>query len=203
MFFNFKNKNDYLEYNPFKSCIIPRPIGWISSKSLNNIINLAPYSYFNAVCDVPPIVMFSSALKENGQKKDSIKNIEETKEFVVNIASESLSEQVLQTSQPLEYEESEIEKFNIEIESSKLVNVPRVKNALISLECKYIRSIDIKALEDKPTSCTMVFGEVVGIYLDDSIIKEGKIDVSKLKPIARLGYNEYAVIDNIFKMSRQ
>ncbi len=201
MFYDTKLNNHNLQYNPFKSCVVPRPIGWISSKSKEGIVNLAPYSYFNAVADLPPVIMFASGFHEDGSDKDSLLNIEATKEFVVNIASYNLREQVSQSSKTLAYNVSEAEEFGIEMEESRMVQPPRVKASLISLECKYIKTVHID-VDGAPASSKLVLGHVIGIYIDDKIISNGKIDINKLEPIARLGYNEYAVIREVFKMNR-
>jgi flavin reductase (DIM6/NTAB) family NADH-FMN oxidoreductase RutF len=201
MFYDTKLNNHNLKYNPFKACVVPRPIGWISSKSVNGIVNLAPYSYFNAVADIPPVIMFASGFNPDGTKKDSIKNIEETGEFVVNIASFDQKDQVSLSSSALPYEVSEAEVFNIEMENSNFVAPPRVKASKISLECKYIKTVPIM-VEERLASSELVLGHVIGVYIDDEIIVDGKIDMNKLKPISRLGYDEYALIEKIFKISR-
>lgn len=201
MFYDTKLNNHNLKSNPFKSCIIPRPIGWISSKSSSGIVNIAPYSYFNAVADIPPTIMFASGSHPDHSDKDSLINIEQTGEFVVNIASYHLREKVNQSSTPLPHNISEATEFNIEIENSKMVKAPRVKDALISLECKYLKTILID-IDGIKASSKLVLGHVIGIYIDDQIIVDRKIDVTKLKPIARLGYNEYTTITEIFKMDR-
>ena len=197
MFYNTAQNNHNLPYNPFKACIVPRPIGWISSQNKQGQINLAPYSYFNAVSDVPPMVMFVSSPHPDGTQKDSLRNIEETGEFVVNIASFGLHEQVNLSSSALPYGTSEAEHFNIETAPSNLVKPPRVKASAISLECQYLKTVDLD-----PSECKMIIGQVIGIYIDDNVLTDGKVDIAKLKPIARLGYNEYALIDQVFKMTR-
>lgn len=201
MFYDTKLNNHNLKYNPFKSCVIPRPIGWISSQSSSGIVNIAPYSYFNAVSDIPPIIMFSSSLNKCEAEKDSLINIEETGEFVVNIASYNLREKINQSSASLPHNISEAKEFNIETEPSIMIKTPRVKDSLISLECKYLQTISIN-VEGEKASSKLVLGHVIGIYIEDKIIVDGKIDVTKLKPIARLGYDEYAVINEVFKMNK-
>jgi flavin reductase (DIM6/NTAB) family NADH-FMN oxidoreductase RutF len=201
MFYDTRIGNHNLASNPFKSCIIPRPIGWISSIDKNGIINLAPYSYFNAISDIPPMVMFASGFKADGSLKDSIKNIQETKEFVVNIASYSSRDKMNLSSTPLDYGVSEVQKYNITTAPSNIVQAPRIAESLIALECEYIKTVDLEVKEKKASS-QMVLGHVVGIYIDEKVLTEGKIDISKLQPIARLGYNEYCVIKESFKMNR-
>ncbi len=202
MFFDPKVKNPSLKYNPFKSCVIPRPIGWISTKSKEDIVNIAPYSYFNAVADSPPVIMFSSTLKEDGEVKDSLKNIEETGEFVVNIVTFSNLEKMLFSSANLPHNHSEALEFDIELANSKIINVPRIMDSPIALECKYLKKIDIE-VDNKKSSCQMILGHVVNIYIDDKIIKDGKIDVESIQLVTRLGYDEYAVIKDIFKMKKK
>lgn len=199
MFLETEKGKGNLAYSPFKSCVVPRPIGWISTVNQQGIVNIAPYSYFNAVADIPPVIMYSSSKKANGEEKDSIRNIEETGEFVVNIATFDMREKVKLSSEPIEYGKSEAELYDIKTISSKMVKPPRIKNSPISLECKFIKKLLLE-VDSKKVSSTVVFGHVVGIYINDEVIVDGKIDLSKIKPIARLGYNEYTVVDNIFKM---
>jgi flavin reductase (DIM6/NTAB) family NADH-FMN oxidoreductase RutF len=202
MFYNTKTNDHNLASNPFKSCIVPRPIAWISTKGKDGVVNLAPYSYFNAVADSPPVIMFASGHQPDGSDKDSLRNIQETGEFVVNIASYGMHEEVNLSSSNLAYGHSEAEHFAIETLESKLVKPPRVASCAIALECKLLQIIEPN-LEGKSVSSKMILGHVIGIYIDDNVLTDGKIDIHKLKPIARLGYNEYAVINDIFKMSRQ
>lgn len=201
MFYNTELNNHNLQHNPFKSCIIPRPIAWISTHSLSGIVNVAPYSYFNAVSDIPPIIMFSSSRKRDGSDKDTLRNIELTGEFVVNIATEELRDLVNISSTPLAYEISEATAFGIETLPSNLVSVPRVKLSPINLECKYIQTTSL-LVESQQCNSKVIFGHVVGIHIDDSIICNGKIDVTKLRPISRLGYDQYSVIKEFFTMNR-
>ncbi len=201
MFFDTKFNNHNLPFNPFKACVVPRPIGWISSVDKNGIVNLAPYSYFNAVADIPPIIMFASGYNLDGSIKDSQRNIEATGEFVVNIASYDLRDLMNLSSSPLAHGVSEVDSFAIETEASTLVKPPRVKAAHISLECKYIKNILLE-VEGENASSQIVLGHVVGIYIQDEVLTDGKVDIAKLRPIARLGYNEYAVIEKVFKMKR-
>lgn len=202
MFYNTEKNDHNLASNPFKSCIVPRPIAWISTKSKDGVVNLAPYSYFNAVSDSPPVIMFSSGHQPDGSDKDSLRNIQETNEFVVNIASYGMHEEVNFSSSNLAYGHSEAEHFAIDMAKSNLVNPPRVASCSIALECKLLQIIE-PHLEGKPISSKMILGHVIGVYIDDNVLTEGKIDIHKLRPIARLGYNQYAIINDIFKMSRQ
>ncbi len=201
MFINTKLENLNLPYNPFKACIVPRPIGWITTQNINNTTNVAPFSYFNAVSDIPPIVMFSCAKKTVGGNKDTSVNIERSGEFVVNIATFDQSNAMNNSSQELDYGVSEANIFSIKTIPSIMVHPPGIKNSPIRLECKFIKTTDLN-FDDHFSNCQVIFGHVVGIYIDDLIITAGKVDISKFKPIARLGYDEYAVIDRVFKMKR-
>lgn len=203
MFYDTRKNNHNLPYDPFKSCIIPRPIGWISSQDLDGNLNLAPYSYFNAVCDEPPMIMFSSLglHAEDDGPKDTIKNIKETGQFVVNIATYHLREAVNLTSASIKRTQNEFQFAALESTPSVLVKPPRVKNSPIHLECIYHQSIQL--LTDHANMLNeMVIGKVIGIHIDDDIISNGKVDVAKMKPIARLGYADYAVVKDVFSMRR-
>lgn len=202
MFYN-TDKNDHgLPHNPFKSCVVPRPIGWITSLSRSGKLNLAPYSYFNAVADVPPMVIFSTTTKhQDGGVKDTLKNVEETKEFVVNVTAWELREAVNITSTDFDRDVNEVEMAKLTVIPSKIVRVPRVKEAPIHLECVYHQSIQLPVIDERHTN-RLIIAKVVGIHIDDNILVDGKIDVTKFKPIARLGYMEYATVDNKFTMER-
>lgn len=205
MFYDTRNNNHNMKYNPFKACVVPRPIGWISSIDNTGVVNIAPYSYFNAISDIPPMVMFASSTNKDGQDKDTIRNILQNGEFVVNIANFAMHQEMQLSSTPLPYGESEAEAFNIEMTSSHCIKTPRIKYSPISLECKYIKTISLDFIDQdnviQPTS-SVVIGHVVGIYIDDSVIVDGKIIINKLDPIARLGYNEYARIIESFTMQK-
>ena len=201
MFYNTKDNNHGLRYNPFKACVVPRPIGWISTINGDGVENLAPFSYFNAVSDSPPVIMFSSSLKQDKDLKDTIKNIKQVQEFVFNLATYDLRQEMMNTGVPLPYGVSEAKEYGIEMESSMFVNPPRVKMSPVSLECRVVRELEID-VENESCGVTVVFGHVVGIYINDEFIVDGKLDILKLKPIARLGYDQYALIDTIFTIKK-
>lgn len=201
MFYDTNLNNHGLKFNPFKSCIVPRPIAFISSMSTDGVINIAPYSYFNAVADTPPVIMFSSGYKADGTEKDTLRNIRSTHEFVVNITTYHLRNQMNLASTALPYGISEAEQFDIETLTSNIVKPPRVKLSPINLECKYIKTVEL-LVDSKSCSSQVVFGHVVGIHIDDSLIIDNKIDITRLQPIARLGSNQYAVVKEFFTMSK-
>jgi flavin reductase (DIM6/NTAB) family NADH-FMN oxidoreductase RutF len=182
--------------------VIPRPIGWISSIDAQGRDNLAPYSYFNLISDAPPMLMFSSAINpHDGGQKDTLKNIEETKEFVVNIVTFDLREKMNLSATDFDRGVSEIKEANLETLPSLLVKPLRIQGSPIHLECVYHQTIDLPSIDGK-NSNKMVLGKIVGIHIDDAVIVDGKIDITKFKPIARLGYHEYCVIESVFNMKR-
>ena len=202
MFYETEKNNHGLPHNPFKACVVPRPIGWITSQDAAGNLNLAPFSFFNAVSDIPPMVMFSISNKHEGvREKDSLKNVEATKEFVCNIATWDLREQVNLSSGEFQSHENEIEITGLETVPSRLVKPPRIKASPIHLECKYYKSIQLP-VKNEQYSNRMILGEVIGIHIADEVLVNGKVDISKVKPIARLGYFDFAVVLETFEMPR-
>lgn len=186
----------------FKACIIPRPIAWVSTINLDGNYNLAPFSYFNAVADEPPMIMFSTTNAHiEGGPKDTLKNIEDVGEFVVNVATYEMRSSINETSVDLPRRCSEFDYANVEYESSELVKAPRVKKSPINFECLYHSSIQLPSNSEN-TINRMVLGKVIGLYINPYIMSDGLIDINKIQPIARLGYNDYAKIENIFTMLR-
>lgn len=201
MFFTPGNhKQSGLEFNPFKAIVSPRPIGWISSVGHDGGVNLAPYSFFNAISDNPPMVGFSASPGENGEK-DSLVYIRETKEFVVNIVSRAMIDSMNASSAALPRGQSEFDHAGLGKEKSNLVAAPRVATAPCQLEC---RLWDIIALPEASNGSrnNLVIGEVIGIHIDDSIVVDGKVDVTRYQPVCRLGYKDYAAIETVFELTR-
>lgn len=205
MFYEPKKKDHGLPKNPFNSLIIPRPIGWISSADKQGIHNLAPYSFFNAVSYSPPTVMFSGGVgSASDGMKDSIRNIEATGEFVCNIATWDTREQMNKSSKTLPPDADEISLSNLTAIASSIVSAPRIKEAPVHLECRYLKSVDIPGWTEAD-AYRVIFGEVVGIHIDDDFITdEGLVDVAKMLVIGRLGYSDYTRIDDdsLFSMER-
>jgi flavin reductase (DIM6/NTAB) family NADH-FMN oxidoreductase RutF len=200
MYYDPRKNNHNLPHDPFTALVVPRPIGWISTVDRGGTVNLAPYSFFNAVAARPPCVMFSSATR-----KDSQRNAEETGEFVYNLATWELREEMNMTSAGVEPGVSEPELARLEMTPSVMVRPPRVKKAPVALECKYVTTVKLLGTDGKPQSYSVIFGEEVSIYIDDSIIANGIVDLARARPIARLGYlDDYAVVnpETIFKMKR-
>jgi flavin reductase (DIM6/NTAB) family NADH-FMN oxidoreductase RutF len=192
------SKNDHgLRRDPFKAIMAPRPIGWITAMNAQGAINLAPYSYYNAVVSAPPLVMFSSE-----GWKDSVSFIAETKEFVCNLATWDLRNEVNQSSAPYPAGVNEMEKTGLKAAPSRLVKPPRVAAAPCALECKLLQILSLSDLAGQALDRHVVFGQVVGIHIDDRFIRDGKLMTAEMKPIARCGYNEYAVVESVFAMTR-
>ncbi len=186
-----------LRHDPFKAIIAPRPIGWVTTRSKNGAVNLAPYSFFNAFADRPPIIAFSSS-----GYKDSVTFAEQTGEFVWNMPTWALRDGMNKTAAPLEQGRSEAEFAGLDLAPSRLVAVPRVRASPAALECKVI---EVKRLVDRHGTALdywVVFGEVVGVHIDPAFIKDGEVDITAMAPIARCGYMDYVVADRVFQMER-
>ncbi len=197
MFYSPRRGDHGLRFDPFKAIVAPRPIGWISSLDAQGRPNLAPYSFFNAVSSRPHIVMFGS-----DGRKHSVANIEATGEFVCSLATWALREAVNATSAPLPEGVSEFEAAGLEAAPSRLVRPPRVAEAPAALECKLIKSEAISGLDGMPSGAIVVFGEVVGVHVDEAYIRDGRFDMTAARSIARCGYMDYAVVDSLFQMRR-
>jgi flavin reductase (DIM6/NTAB) family NADH-FMN oxidoreductase RutF len=197
MFYDAVANTHGLKWDPFKAVVAPRPIGWISTLGKNGVVNLAPYSFFNAVSTDPHFVMFSS-----GGRKDSQRNAEETGEFVCSLATYDLREAMNRTSQHVGPEVDEMALAGLTPAPSKLVAPPRVAESPVAFECRYWRTIDLPGPNGGPGTHAIVLGQVVGVHIDDAVIVGDKVDVTKVKPIARLGYGDYAVIDEVFELTR-
>lgn len=198
MHYDPRKKGDHgLAHDPFTSLVVPRPIGWISTVSLDGAVNLAPYSFFNAVSGKPPMLMFSS-----DERKDSQRNAEETGEFVANLATYDLREEVNLTSSTLPHEVSEFELAKLETAPSEVVRPPRVARTPIALECRYVETVRLRGADGEQFKASVVFGQVVSIYIDDAIIRDGAVDIAGIRPLSRLGYFDYAAVENIFSIRR-
>jgi flavin reductase (DIM6/NTAB) family NADH-FMN oxidoreductase RutF len=191
-----------LKYNPFKALVAPRPIAWVSSLSYKGVPNLAPYSFFNAVADSPPMVMFCpNSPKPGGGPKDTLSNCEQTGDFVINLCNYDLREHMNATSAHFPPEVDEFEKAGLTAVASSKVKSPRIKEAPVSLECEFLFRVRLPSTHPKIENNT-VFGKVVAIHIADELIVDGRVDMMKYRPISRLGYMDYSVLDNVFSMER-
>ena len=200
MFYEPKNGSPF-KIDPFKSLVFPRPIGWISSISKNGKANLAPYSYFNAVADEPPQVMFcSNGSSTHGKYKDTLSNILTTKEFVINFATATSRNQMNISSRDFKPDEDEFILSNLKKKKSRLVKAPSVKDSPVNLECKLVKTIKLKSNSKKIS--TMIIGEVIGIFINNKFIKNNRVDSVAMRYIARMGYSEYTTISSKFNLKR-
>ncbi|ANK81968.1 MAG: flavin reductase [Rhizobiales bacterium NRL2] len=191
-----------LKHNPFKALVAPRPIGWISTRDRNGGFNLAPFSYFNAITDYPPTVVFGcNGPHPEGDTKDTAANARDTGEFVVNMATWELREQMNRSSAHVPRDVDEFREAGLTALESEMVSAPRVKESPVNLECRLVQVIQLRSSNPKITN-NMVIGEVVGIHIDERIIKDGMIDMPTYRPIARLGYMDYTVVEKVFTMDR-
>lgn len=197
MFYDAIKGSHGLERDPFKALVAPRPIGWISTVGPDGVVNLAPYSFFNAISDKPPYVMFSSA-----GRKDTLRNAEETGEFVCSLATYDLRDQMNTTSASVAPDVDEMSLAGLTAAPSRLVKPPRVAESPVAFECKYFTTVELPAQNGPANQYAVVIGSVVGIHIDDDAIVEGRVDVTRLRPIARLGYMDYAVVDSVFSLER-
>ncbi len=188
-----------LPHDPFKALVVPRPIGWISALSASGAVNLAPYSFFNAVASTPVgILAFSSE-----GVKDSVAFIEETGEFVWNMPTYDLREAMNLTGASLPRGTSEFAYAGLATAPSVEVKPPRVAASPCAMECRLIEVIRLKTAAGIPIDNYLVLGEVVGVHIDDRFITaEGRVDTAAMQPIARCGYSDYAVVDKVFAVTR-
>lgn len=197
MHYDTAKNNHGLRFNPFKALVAPRPIGWIGTVSADGKRNLAPYSFFNAVSDRPPMVMFSSH-----DHKDSVTNIEQIGEFTCSLSTWDLRDQMNMSSAAVARGVDEFELAGLTPAPSHLVKAPRVAESPAAFECKLWKIVELPG--DGGHNYTVVFGSVVAVYIDDAFIREGMVDTGAMQPIARMGYMQYSVVrpDTVFALNR-
>ncbi|MBU6457343.1 MAG: flavin reductase family protein [Bradyrhizobium sp.] len=189
-----------LRHDPFNAIVAPRPIGWISSRDAKGNVNLAPYSFFNGFNYKPPIIGFSST-----SWKDSVQNIQDTGEFVWNLATRDLAEQMNATSAHVPRDVNEFELAGLTMAPGKLVNVPRVAESPVSFECKLTQIIQLQSAAGKKVQGWLTLGEVVAVHIDKAMIKDGVYQTALARPIMRAGRRgDYFEIrpENMFEMVR-
>ncbi|QCI97800.1 flavin reductase family protein [Agrobacterium larrymoorei] len=187
MFYTTDMNQHGMPHDPFKAIVAPRPIGWIGSKGNDGTLNLSPYSFFNAVSDKPKLVMFCSS----GQK-DSLRNVRETGVFTASLVSRHLVDQMNSSSAPVDYAVNEFELAGLTARDGQVIDAPYVSEALAALECRVTQIIQPTDIDGKPADSWVVFGQVMGIHIAEDIIRDGRIDMSLARPVARMGYMDYA-----------
>jgi flavin reductase (DIM6/NTAB) family NADH-FMN oxidoreductase RutF len=201
MFFDTETGTHGLRYNPLKACVVPRPIGWITTISLDGVVNLAPFSFFNLLSYDPAFVMFSAGVHEaDGGKKDTVANVEATGEFVYNMATWAQREPMHRSARILDRDVDELAAAGLEPVPSRLVRPPRVKGSPVQFECRLHQIVTLPG-RSPAAEHQLVIGRVVGVHIDDGLLDaDGRIDLVRVKPIARLGYKDYAVVDATFEL---
>jgi flavin reductase (DIM6/NTAB) family NADH-FMN oxidoreductase RutF len=187
-----------LPHDPFKALVAPRPIGWVSTVGAGGEVNLAPYSFFNAIGEGPPMLAFSS-----DGPKDSATFAGEVKEFVWNLVTWDLREAMNLTSATLPRGESEFEHAGLEMAPSRLVAPPRVAASPCAMECKVVHAVELHDADGNSADQFLVIGQVVGVHLEERYVTDGIVDTAAIRPIARCGYRgEYTVVRELFDMPR-
>jgi flavin reductase (DIM6/NTAB) family NADH-FMN oxidoreductase RutF len=193
-----RRDRELLPWDPFKALVVPRPIGWISTVGADGAVNLAPYSFFNAIGEEPAMLAFSSS-----GAKDSATFAGEVREFVWNLATWDLREAMNQTSAELPRGESEFSFAGLEMAPSRLVAPPRVAGTPCAMECKVVHAVELHDVDGNPASQFLVVGQVVGVHLDERCVRDGRVDTAAIRPIARCGYlGDYTTVDSLWEMLR-
>ncbi len=200
MFYETEKNDHGLARPPFKSCVVPRAIGWLSTRSAEGVDNLAPYSQFTNLTFDPPYVLVSVNRTPSRKRKDTAENIETTGEFVYNIVPYALREAMNITAAPFPPEVDEFEKAGLTKAPCRLVKPFRVGESPISLECRHHQTILLPG-DSKSGTVDIIIGKVVGVHIaDEVILPDGKIDMEKIRPLARMGYSDYTSVEHVFEL---
>jgi flavin reductase (DIM6/NTAB) family NADH-FMN oxidoreductase RutF len=197
MFYAADTRDHGMRHDPFKAIVSPRPIGWIGTRGKDGSRNLSPYSFFNAISTDPKIVLFSSA-----RGNDSPRNAEETGVFTTSFVSHNLMRQMNDSSVIVPYGVDEFEIAGLTPETGRMVDAPYVKGAFAALECRVIQVVRPHGLDGAEADAIVVFGQVVGIHIDEAIIRDGRLDMSVARPVGRMGYMDYTEASEVFEMLR-
>ena len=195
------DRNDHgLPHNPFKACVVPRPIGWISTISNDGVHNLAPYSQFQNLSYDPPYVMFAADPNSQGRRKDTVINIEQTGEFVYNMATYDLREAVNRSATEVPPEVDEFELAGVTKAPSIRVKPCRVAQSPVQFECRYYQTLRLPG-NGQIAAVDVVIGRVLLVHIKDEVIgPDGRLDLRRIRPLARLGYYDYTTVDSTFEM---
>ena len=200
MHFDPRSESCPLPFDPFKSCTVPRPIGWLSTLSKTGVANLAPFSQWQNLTFDPPMVMFAANQTGDGKRKDTVVNAEDTGWFVWNMATWDLREAVNISSADFPPDIDEFEKAGVTKAPCILAPGPRVAESPCHFECRYVSTTRLPGNGSMGT-VDIVFGEVAQIHIrDDVVLPTGKLDIARIAPIARMGYYDYAVVRDVFEM---
>ena len=197
MFYEAETNGHGLRHDPFKAIVSPRPIGWIGSRAADGSLNLAPYSFFNAISEAPKMVMFSSS-----GFKDSVRNIQETGEFTTSFVSRDLIDAMNATSAAVPHGVSEFALAKLTPATGDLVSAPYVAEAYAALECRMTQCFQPTTLSGGLSENYVVIGEVVGIHIREDAIRDGRFDMEKVRPVGRLGYRDYVDAGQVFELTR-
>jgi flavin reductase (DIM6/NTAB) family NADH-FMN oxidoreductase RutF len=200
MEFDFSKLSVPEAYRLMVDAIVPRPIAFVSTQGQDGTNNLAPFSYFNAVSTNPPCVMISVTRKRDGGPKDTLHNILETRQFVVNSANEWLADAINQCAAEYPYGVDEMQKTGLTPAASTKVRPLRVSESTIQMECELLQTIELGT--GGHGSTTLVLGKILTMHVRDELFKNGRIDVHEYKPLARLGGNSYSKLGEVFDLER-
>jgi flavin reductase (DIM6/NTAB) family NADH-FMN oxidoreductase RutF len=179
--------------------VAPRPIAWVSTVNQHGIYNLAPFSFYTVVSSKPALIGIGISPKRDGQKKDTLRNIALTKEFVINVVDESLAKVMNQTSAPYPSDVSEFKEAGLTPVKADLVKAPLMFESSISLECRLSQVLEFG---EAPQTHSFIIGEILRIHINDELCAKGEIQGSKIKAIGRLGGDRYCRIQDVFEMKR-
>tara|TARA_R110002020_G_scaffold12842_6_gene46690 strand:- start:1501 stop:2112 length:612 start_codon:yes stop_codon:yes gene_type:complete len=197
VFYETRDNAHGLPHDPFKAIVSPRPIGWIGTRGADGSVNLAPYSYFNAISDHPKTVMFASS-----GRKDTLRNVEDTGVFTASMVSRALAEKMNLSSANAPYGESEFDFAGLAMAEGRLVDAPFVGEAHAALECRVTNIFEVNSLEGAPSGSFVVIGQVMGIHIDEAALTDGMLDTAIAAPVGRMGYMDYCEGSEPFQMRR-
>ncbi|MGC7789283.1 flavin reductase family protein [Staphylococcus epidermidis] len=191
--------SDMQNYKLLSGSIIPRPIAFVTTQNLKGDINAAPFSFFNVVNHIPPMIAIA-VQRTNGNRKDTSINIEQSGEFVVHITDEAIVNDVNETAAPLEYGVNELKRTSLSMIDSDLIKVPAIKEAKVRFECKLHQIVQ---LGNKDNGSDLIIGEIVMYHIDEEVyFEDSKIDANQLNPVARLAGNDYSLLGQTFTVNR-
>ncbi|MEK3936759.1 flavin reductase family protein [Sporosarcina sp. FSL W7-1349] len=196
MIYEMETLSEREKYRVMTSCIVPRPIAWITTADENGLANAAPFSFFTGVSIDPPLVIFAAERRQT-KKKDTVRNIEATGQFVINLVTVANVDQMNETSKDYLPNEDELKKANLSAVPSKFVSPPSIKESPIRMECVLERIIEIGS---SPHS--LVIGEVKAVEVQDGLIQGNRIDMKQLEAVGRMGGKWYVKTDHLFELDR-